>query len=163
MKAMEKITKALPQRPEENAEYWKRIDDLFFRTNEHAERAFRMNLYINLLVVAIGSLMFLYSVFYSWSRSLDIYSVAFGGIGVASFLGLFYFKPQLIIQHTMGDLTQIQVVYRTYCAQWENITDWARSNQQHMTLQELDALNKQLEDRTIVAVEKIEKFIGGNK
>jgi hypothetical protein len=29
-----------------------------------------------------------------------------------------------------------------------------------MTLQELDALNKQLEDRTNVAVDKIEKFIG---
>jgi hypothetical protein len=158
---MEKITKAIPNRPEEGEQYWKRIDDLFFRTHAYAERAFKVNLYINILVVAVGILMFLYSIFYSWTRSLDIYSVAFGGIGVASFVGLFYFKPQLKIQQTMGDLTQIQVVYRTYCAQWENITDWARNNQQHMTLQELDVLNKQLEERTNVAVEKIEKFIGG--
>jgi len=157
---MEKNTKTIPSRPEESTQYWKRIDDLFFRTHEHAERAFKFNLYINILVVAIGILMFLYSIFYSWTRNLDIYSVAFGGIGVASFVGLFYFQPQLKIQKTVGNLTQIQVVYRTYCAQWENITDWARNNQQHMTLQELDALNKQLEDRTNVAVDKIEKFIG---
>ncbi len=116
---------------------------------------------MNILVVALGTLIFLYSVLYSWTRSLDLYFVAFGGIGVATFVGLFYLKPQLKLQQTVGDLTQIQVVYRTYCAQWENITDWARSNQQHMTLQELDMLNKQLEDRTNVAVEKIEKYIGG--
>jgi hypothetical protein len=158
---MEKITKAIPNIPEEGEQYWKRIDNLFFRTHAHAEHAFKFNLYINIVVVAVGILMFLYSIVYSWTRSLDLYSVAFGGIGVASFVGLFYFKPQLKIQQTMGDLTQIQVVYRTYCAQWENITDWARNNQAHMTLQELDALNKQLEERTNVAVEKIEKFIGG--
>jgi hypothetical protein len=159
---MEKMTKAIPPRAEEGEQYWKRIDDLFFRTHEHAERAFRVNLYINIIIVAIGILMLFYSIIYSWTKSLDVYSVAFGGIGVASFIGLFYFKPQLKIQQTVGDLTQIQVVYRTYCAQWENITDWARNNQQHMTLQELDALNKQLEDRTNVAIEKIEKFIGSN-
>ncbi len=158
---MEKITKSIPGRPQEGEQYWKRIDELFFRTHEHAENAFKVNLYVNIIVVAVGVLMLLYSIYYSWTRSLDFYSVAFGGIGVASFVGLFYFKPQLKIQQTVGDLTQIQVVYRTYCAQWENITDWARSNQQHMTLQELDALNKQLEDRTNVAVDKIEKFVGG--
>ncbi len=157
---MEKL-KAIPSRPEDSEQYWKRIDNLFFKTHEHAEMAFRINLYINIIVVAIGMLMFLYSIIYSWTRSLDLYSVAFGGIGIATFIGLFYFKPQLKIQQTMGDLTQIQVVYRTYCAQWENITDWARSNQQHMTLQELDTLNKQLEDRTNVAVDRIEKFVGG--
>ncbi len=156
---MEKL-KAIPERPEDGEQYWKRIDNLFFKTHEHAETAFRINLYINVVLVAIGTLMFLYSIAYSWIRSLDAWSVAFGGIGVATFVGLFYFKPQLKIQQTMGDLTQIQVVYRTYCAQWENITDWARTNQAHMTLEELDALNKQLEDRTNVAVERIEKFVG---
>jgi hypothetical protein len=158
---LEKTTKSIPSRPQEGEQYWKRIDELFFRTHEHAENAFKVNLYVNIIVVAVGVLMLLYSIYYSWTRSLDLYSIAFGGIGVASFVGLFYYKPQLKIQQTVGDLTQIQVVYRTYCAQWENITDWARSNQQHMTLQELDALNKQLEDRTNVAVDKIEKFVGG--
>ncbi|HIH88829.1 TPA: hypothetical protein HA344_06450 [Candidatus Bathyarchaeota archaeon] len=158
---MEKTPKSIPSRPQDGEQYWKRIDELFFRTHEHAENAFKVNLYVNIIVVAVGVLMLLYSIYYSWTRSLDLYSVAFGGIGVASFVGLFYYKPQLKIQQTVGDLTQIQVVYRTYCAQWENITDWARSNQQHMTLQELDALNKQLEDRTNVAVDKIEKFVGG--
>jgi len=158
---LEKTPKSIPSRPQEGEQYWKRIDELFFRTHEHAENAFKVNLYVNIIVVAVGVLMLLYSIYYSWTRSLDLYSVAFGGIGVASFVGLFYYKPQLKIQQTVGDLTQIQVVYRTYCAQWENITDWARSNQQHMTLQELDALNKQLEDRTNVAVDKIEKFVGG--
>jgi len=158
---LEKTAKSIPSRPQEGEQYWKRIDELFFRTHEHAENAFKVNLYVNIIVVAVGVLMLLYSIYYSWTRSLDLYSIAFGGIGVASFVGLFYYKPQLKIQQTVGDLTQIQVVYRTYCAQWENITDWARSNQQHMTLQELDALNKQLEDRTNVAVDKIEKFVGG--
>lgn len=96
---------------------------------------------------------------YGWVRGLDAYAVAFGGLGVASFLGSFFIGPQLRIQRTVGDLTQIQVFYRTYCAQWENIMDWARNNQAHMTLEELESLNRQLEERTTNTVEKIERFI----
>ena len=45
---MEKTTKDISSRPEESEKYWKRIDDLFFRTHEHVERAFKVNLYVNI-------------------------------------------------------------------------------------------------------------------
>lgn len=37
--------------------------------------------------------------------------------------------------------------------------DWARENKD-MTLEQLEALNKQLEERSGAAIEKIEKFLG---
>jgi len=36
--------------------------------------------------------------------------------------------------------------------------DWAKENND-MTLEQLEALNKQLEDRSSAAIEKIEKFL----
>ena len=76
-----------------------------------------------------------------------------------SIVSNFYLAPQRKIQKTMGDLTQVQIFYRTYCAQWENIMEWARENKD-MTLEQLEALNKQLEERSGAAIEKIEKFLG---
>ena len=155
------VDKSAPERPgtiEDAKSYWSQIDAVFYRTIGHAEQSFKINLYINILIVAVGCLLLLYSIAYASLRSLDVWSVAFGGLGVASFLGSFYILPQQRIQKTVGDLTQIQIFYRTYCAQWENIMDWAKENND-MTLEQLEALNKQLEDRSSAAIEKIEKFL----
>lgn len=111
-----------------------------------------------MLIVSVGCVLVLYSVSYGWLKGLDVYSAALGALGVLSIVSNFYLAPQRKIQKTMGDLTQVQIFYRTYCAQWENIMDWAKENND-MTLEQLEALNKQLEDRSSAAIEKIEKFL----
>ena len=137
------------------SKYWEKIDELFYRTLGYAERSFKVNLYINMLIVSVGCALVLYSVSYGWLKGLDVYSAALGALGVLSIVNNFYLAPQRKIQKTMGDLTQVQIFYRTYCAQWENIMDWAKENND-MTLEQLEALNKQLEDRSSAAIEKIE-------
>jgi len=140
------------------SKYWEKIDELFYRTLGYAERSFKVNLYINMLIVAVGCVLVLYSVSYGWLKGLDVYSAVLGALGVLSIVSNFYLAPQRKIQKTMGDLTQVQIFYRTYCAQWENIMDWAKENND-MTLEQLEVLNKQLEDRSSAAIEKIEKFL----
>jgi hypothetical protein len=39
----------------------------------------------------------------------------------------------------------------------------ARNNQQYMTLEKLDSLNRQLEESTTNTVKKIEKFVGSSE
>jgi hypothetical protein len=148
----------VPDRPD-GAKYWEKIDELFYRALGYTERSFKINLYINILIVVVGCVLILYSISYGWLRGLDVYSAALGALGVLSIVSNFYLTPQRKMQKTMGDLTQVQIFYRTYCAQWENIMGWARENKD-MTLEQLETLNKQLEERSGAAIEKIEKFLG---
>ncbi len=152
------LTKAVNPR-DESAQNWKRIDDLFYRTIGHAETAFKINLGINIIVVAVGITLIIYSIAYGWTKGLDIYTAAFGTLGVVSFVSTFYITPQRKIQETVGDLTQIQICYRTYAAQWEAINDYLYYHEQSMSLADLKEINSQLEALTCKSVDLIEKYI----
>lgn len=148
---------ARPRR--EDTEYWKKMDDLFYRTIGHAERAFKVNIYINIVVVIVGIVLLAYSIVYNWINGLDVYSTAFGSLGVVAFISTFYFTPQRKIQRTVGDLTQIQMFYRSYYMQAEAINDWDYWNKEK-ALEQLEKMNKHLEELTMNATQNIEEFVG---
>lgn len=148
-----------PETHTEDREYWQRLDNLFHRTIGHAERAFKINVYINLIIVGVGIALLVYSMIYSWLNNLDIYSTAFGGLGVVSFIAVFYFTPQKKIQKTVGDLTQIQMFYRTYFMLADAVYAWDYHSRKK-SLQELKEMNKHLEELTCNITKKIEEFIG---
>jgi hypothetical protein len=156
---------AVPARPSRLVDkeyartYWVQLDDLFYRTIAHAERAFKINLNINIVLVIVGIVILAYSIIYSWHNSLDLYTTAFGTLGILDFVAIFYLSPQRNIQKTVGDLTQIQMFYRSYYIQIEYIIDWANLHQD-MTIEELEKWNKRIEEVTINITEKIEELIG---
>jgi hypothetical protein len=152
------LPRAIPPRRDLAQANWKKIDDLFYRTIGHAETAFKVNLIINIIIVAIGITLIAYSIAYSWTKSLDIYGTAFGTLGVVSFVATFYLTPQSKIQEAIGNLTQIQMCYRTYAAQWEDINDYLYYHEKEMSLDELEKINNQLETLTCKSVEEIQKF-----
>jgi hypothetical protein len=137
---------------------WRKIDALFYRTIGHAETAFKANLGISIAVVIIGIVLVGYAISYSWIKSLDLYSTAFGTLGVVSFIATFFLTPQKNIEESVGDLTQIQVCYRTYAAQWEAINDFLYYHEENMSMDELRRINLLLEELTFKIVEEIEKF-----
>jgi len=139
--------------------YWDNVEALFYRTIGHAEKAFKVNMYISIIIVVVGIVLLAYSIVYSWINGLDLYSTAFGALGVANFVAVFYLTPQRKIQSTVADLTQIQILYRGYSVQLGAANDWQRS---HVTmgLEDLDKWCKQLESLSINAAQKIEELIG---
>lgn len=141
-------------------DFWEKMDRLFKRTISYAEKAFTLNTYVNYAVVITGIALVGYSILYSWLYELDLYSIAYGSLGVATFIATFYLNPQRRIQQLVSDLTQIQLFYRTYCIQWEHIADWQKENRNNMTLEDLKSLNTQLEELTINIAAKIEEQIG---
>jgi hypothetical protein len=160
------ITKSIQPRPDQSEDgksaakvYWERMDQLFYRTIKHAEDAFKVNLALNIVVAGVGLALLSYSIAYSWMKSLDIYSTAFGTLGVVSFVTLFYFTPQRKIQRTTGDLTQMQMIYRTYFMQAEEVNDWYARHPEK-SIKDIEKMNKHLQDITSVACSRIEKFIG---
>jgi hypothetical protein len=153
-------TKSFSPRKSEAQSNWLKIDALFYRTIGHAETAFKINLGINIIIVIVGMALIAYAIAYSWTKSLDLYSTAFGTLGVVSFVTMFYLTPQRKIQETVGDLTQIQMCYRTYAAQWEAVNDYLYYHEENMSIDDLKKINDQLEVLTCKLVEEIEKSVG---
>ena len=149
-----------PETPEYAKKYWENLDNLFNRTVGYAEDAFKTNKNINLVVVGVGIVFVGYAIANSALRGLDLFSTAFGSLGIVAFIATFYFTPQKKIQKTVGDLTQIQMFYRTYWSQVENVLDWIREHHAQMTLDDVDKANSQLENITKYAVGQIEEYIG---
>ena len=149
----------LKVRDETRANYWEKLDNMFYGTIKHAETAFRINITLNIVVAAVGLVVLGYSIGYSWIHGLDLYTTAFGSLGVASFIALFYFAPQKKIQKTMGDLAQLQMLYRTYFMEAEEVNDLCyRHNPK--TIEELEKINKHLTEITSTVCEKIETYVG---
>ena len=140
--------------------YWSAVDALFSRTISYAERAFGVSLYINIVIVIVGIALLTYSMIYSWINGLDLFSTAFGSLGVINFIAVFYLTPQRKIQVTVGDLTQMQILYRSFYIQLSAIHSWQRTQGHNMTLDDLDILCKQLKDLSNNAAQKIEDLIG---
>jgi len=148
------------QRIREIRAYWQRLDDLFYRTVRNAERAFIINVSINVLLVIVGIIVLAYSIVYSWTNGLDLYSTAFGSIGIIEFITVFYLTPQRKIQKTVGDLAQTQMFYRTYFMEAEAFNDWDYYTAKTKTLEQLIKMNEHLKDITIALAEKIEELVG---
>lgn len=139
--------------------YTERMDALYYRTIAHAEKAFRVNVYINITLVGVGILLVVNSIIYGWVNEFNVFSTLFGTIGVAEFITIFYLTPQRKIQKTVGDLTQMQMLYRTYYNQMEAVEDWSYGHPKK-TQDELERMNNHLEDITIKAAQKVEELIG---
>jgi hypothetical protein len=150
---------ALKERDETRADYWDKLDALFYGTVKHAETAFTINVILNILVAAVGLVILFYSIAYSWTHGLDLYTTAFGSLGVVSFIALFYFTPQKKIQKTMGDLAQLQMLYRTYFMQAEEVNDLCYRHNPR-TIEEVEKINNHLKDVTCAICKTIEDYVG---
>jgi len=47
---------------------------------------------------------------YSWVEGINLFSAAFGSLGVVYFIALFYFRPQKGIAKAIGDMAQLQTL-----------------------------------------------------
>jgi hypothetical protein len=139
--------------------YWQKIDRLFYGTIIHAETAFRINIILNIIVAGVGLSLLTYAIAYSWVYGLDLYATAFGSLGVASFVAIFYFTPQRKIQRTTGDLAQLQMLYRSYCMQAEEVNDLC-FRYYPKTIEELEKIDNHLTKLTIEICDKIEAVVG---
>lgn len=140
-------------------EWLKNFDRLTFRSCEAAERACRINFSINIVMVGVGISLLAYSMAYGAIKGLDIYSTAFGSLGVVSFVSIFFLTPQSKIFESVSDLVQIQILYRSYIY----ITDLLQRRtwyNQELSAEEIEKTSKEIEKTTFNIVEKMEVLVG---
>jgi len=101
-----------------DSQHWNDINQAYKNLITSAQRAFGANLTINKVIVGIGIALLFNAVVYSWINSTDFFSAITGGAG-AIFLALFFVLPQKRINKAVGNLAQIQMIFKTHAAQWE--------------------------------------------
>jgi len=140
---------------------WKDMDDLIFKSLERAENACRINFAINIVLVAIGVTLLVYAMAYSAIKGLDIYSTAFGSLGVITFVTVFFLTPQSKIEESAGDLAQLQILYRSYLNQLSIVNIPLNSpTSQSLRQKQLQEISTLLESITNNTVDEIEKLVG---
>ena len=118
-------------------EHLDRIDKASGGTVKTARSYYETNQKINIIIVAVGIVLLANSIVYTWHKqSADAWSLFSGGLGISSFAALFFTKPQENITKALGNLAQVQMIYKSYCLQFDTILDYHIRNEQ-MSIDEL--------------------------
>jgi hypothetical protein len=123
----ERETKGEPADPISLAtkEHMNRIDKASAETVKTARSYYQTKTKINIVIVVIGVVLLSNSIGYTWlKQSPNAMSIFLGGLGLASFATLFFTKPQENIAVALGNLSQIQMICKSYCLQFDTVLDY---------------------------------------
>jgi hypothetical protein len=143
----------------ERREHLERLEQACADTTKSAKGYYETNRKINILIVGIGVALLANSIVYSWAYGIDQWSLLSGGLGITSFATLFFTKPQQNITRALGNLTQIQMIYRSYCLQLDTILDAHLRSVETCGIDDLNKLNMILRQATENAVTLIQKEV----
>ena len=143
----------------ERKEHMERIEKACAGTTKSAKTYYETNRKINLLIVSVGVVLLANSIAYAWYDGTNPWSLFSGGLGITSFATLFFTKPQQNITKALGNLTQIQMIYRSYCLQFDTILDAHIRSVETSSIDELSKLNMTLRHTTENAVSLIQEKV----
>ena len=143
----------------ERREHLERLEKACAGMTKSAKGYYETNRRINLLIVGIGVALLVNSIMYAWAYGINQWSLLSGGLGITSFATLFFTKPQQNITRALGNLTQIQMIYRSYCLQLDTILDAHLRSVETSGIDDLNKLNMILRYTTENAVRLIQKEV----
>jgi hypothetical protein len=118
---------------DETRDLWQRMDNSFYSTIGFTQLAYRSTNKISYVVVAMGVIFLIHSIASVYIfHKLDQWSVLSGGLSLVSFVSLFFTRPQKDIQKNtataLGNLAQIQMIYKLYSLQFASLADGKKEN-----------------------------------
>jgi hypothetical protein len=143
----------------ERREHLERLEKACAGITKSAKGYYETNRKINILIVGIGVALLANSIVYAWVYKINQWSLISGGLGIASFATLFFTKPQQNITRALGNLTQIQIIYRSYCLQLDTILDAHLRSVETSDIDDLSKLNMVLRQATENAVRLIQEKV----
>lgn len=158
----------LKGKKELNTNYWLRMDKLFDDTMGIAKLSYRTIRIINIIIVCVGLVFICNSIALFWMGGPDqspgdqIFAFASGGMGMASFVAIFFTKPQKNISRSLGNLAQIHMIYKSHSRHFETISDydWEKFLEKgSRDFDEVEKLGREFERMTEKYSELIQKYI----
>jgi hypothetical protein len=132
------------------------VDQQFKDITQAGKSAFVLNKYINLIVVIIGIIIIGSSLSYIWLNGVDPWSTLMSGIGISSFVIVFFNNPQSNINKAVAALAMVSIIYKGHKVEYEAIAGaiahlYKGREHDKDTISEAEKmkeLNKVLEDST---------------
>ena len=113
----------------ELSEHLDRIDKASTGTVKVARSYYETNKKINIIIVTVGIVLLANSIIYAWMHGINNWSLFSGGLGIASFVTVFFTKPQENITKALGNLAQIQMITKSYCLEFDTVLDYHIRNE----------------------------------
>ena len=100
------------------------MDRQFEDILNESKQAFKIKTVINITVVIIGIVLVGNSIVYTWLKGNDGWSLFSGGGGVGALVSLLFYKSQDAISKAVGNLSVIDMVFKSHYRAYESITDY---------------------------------------
>ena len=157
-----KTQKTTEEKKEESRSYWLGMNKMFTDTMEIAKKAYRINRNINLVIVGIGMTLLANSIAFTWiNNGLNEFTTITGGLSLVSFITLFFMRPQNNLTSSLGNLAQIQMIYKSHSFEFESLANYycSQSDEISKDLEKIKEVNRELEKFTNQYIELVQKFI----
>lgn len=140
---------------QEQRQIWKALDEKFKETLESAKETFTINKNVNVILVIIGVVLITNSIIYTWIKGIDGFSLFSGGIGIASVVSLFFYRPQLKINKALEILASVDMAYKSHYLTLESISDYNTLHTYNRDFDDLKSMNELLSATTLSYVQMI--------
>lgn len=148
--------------PRSAKDEWTLVHDQFTESLLHAGTTYRTVYWINIIIVSFGIVFLLSALYLAFARGLDLSSVSFAGVGVATFVTVFLANPQTRIQQSLVDLDKTLIIYRTWLNEFQAVETllWSGGNLNPTKLEEVSKYNAELHRVSDEAVVELRKYVG---
>jgi hypothetical protein len=123
-----------------------------------ARSAYSRIVLMNTIMFITGISLFIFAALYAaFSQQQKIYSLVFGGLGVANFIALFMRDPIKRTQQALSNLVQVEIAFMNF---FEQITIWdAFAQQPPINLASIEKASVSLQQRSREVIEMLETYI----
>jgi hypothetical protein len=139
-------------------EHLDRIDKASTGTVKVARSYYETNKKINIIIVTVGIVLLANSIIYAWMYGVNNWSLFSGGLGITSFVTVFFTKPQENITKALGNLAQMQMITKSYCLQFDIMLDYHIRNESR-NIEDVSKVNNILYGITSKAVKLVQAEI----
>jgi hypothetical protein len=139
-------------------EHLDRIDKASTGTVKVARSYYETNKKINIIIVTVGIVLLANSIIYAWMYGVNNWSLFSGGLGITSFVTVFFTKPQENITKALGNLAQMQMITKSYCLQFDIMLDYHIRNES-INIEDVSKVNNILYGITSKAVKLVQAEI----
>ncbi len=162
-------------------QFWKSMDNNFFQSLKDV----RLDMYIitsvNILLVAVGIAFFVNSIWLilfgknttAPQNTVSVVNttappddslyagILSGALSIGTFVGIFFIKPQRYLTRALGNMAQIQLIYKSHLVVYLNMTRiyYDKIKDKNIPLDEMIAINKEFERATKCYLQMIENNI----
>lgn len=135
------------------------------QTFDNAARTFKAITMMNKITFATGISLFIFSALYAVYAEQKVYSLLFGGLGVATFVALFILGPVERTQKALSNLVQVEIAFMSYFDQivwWETFASLPTGTPPAPDPANIEKASLALEARSLALMQMLQRYVEGD-